>query len=401
MIESELIDGDARAETGEAELDVGFIPLSDPDITGAELAAVDGVLRSPRLSGGAVVAAFETAFATYLGRRYAVAVPSGTFALMLVLKAYGIGPGDEVIASPYSFRETAHAISLVGARPVFADVDYWSGTLVPEKAEARITPATKAILAANTNGHPAAWDGLRAVAERHGLKLLEDSTEAIGSRYKGALVGTFGDAAVFDFSQPFPITCGEGGIIVTDDVDVAVAARRHRAHRLDERSSVVVSGTPPFQATMSEISAALALTQLQRLDEILERRRSTEHLYYKHIKSFEGIKDPYMAPDVTEVNWFLYLVHLGNRFSRSSRDSIVEDLKVEQVEATGYCHPLHLQRHYFDLGYRRGDYLVSEKLADRAVALPFHAHLSEDQIQFIVETMKDASINVGAGAAIY
>lgn len=401
MIESELIDGDTRAETDEAELDVGFIPLSDPDITGAELAAVDGVLRSPRLSGGAVVAAFETAFAAYLGRRYAVAVPSGTFALMLVLKAYGIGPGDEVIATPYSFRETAHAISLVGARPVFADVDYWSGTLVPEKAEARITPATKAILAANTNGHPAAWDGLRAVAERHGLKLLEDSTEAIGSRYKGALVGTFGDASVFDFSQPFPITCGEGGIIVTDDVDVAVAARRHRAHRLDERSSVVVSGTPPFQATMSEISAALALTQLQRLDEILERRRSTEHLYYKHIKSFEGIKDPYMAPDVTEVNWFLYLVHLGNRFSRSSRDSIVEDLKVEQVEAAGYCHPLHLQRHYFDLGYRRGDYLVAEKLADRAVALPFHAHLSEDQIQFIVETMKDASINVGAGAAIY
>ncbi|TDU01250.1 hypothetical protein DFO45_0767 [Azorhizobium sp. AG788] len=401
MIESALIDGDTRAETDEAELDVGFIPLSDPDITGAELAAVDGVLRSPRLSGGAVVAAFETAFATYLGRRYAVAVPSGTFALMLVLKAYGIGPGDEVIASPYSFRETAHAISLVGARPVFADVDYWSGTLVPEKAEARITPATKAILAANTNGHPAAWDGLRAVAERHGLKLLEDSTEAIGSRYKGALVGTFGDASVFDFSQPFPITCGEGGIIVTDDVDVAVTARRHRAHRLDERSSVVVSGTPPFQATMSEISAALALTQLQRLDEILERRRSTEHLYYKHIKSFEGIKDPYMAPDVTEVNWFLYLVHLGNRFSRSSRDSIVEDLKVEQVEAAGYCHPLHLQRHYFDLGYRRGDCLVSEKLADRAVALPFHAHLSEDQIQFIVETMKDASINVGAGAAIY
>lgn len=401
MIESALIDGDTRAETDEAELDVGFIPLSDPDITGAELAAVDGVLRSPRLSGGAVVAAFETAFAAYLGRRYAVAVPSGTFALMLVLKAYGIGPGDEVIATPYSFRETAHAISLVGARPVFADVDYWSGTLVPEKAEARITPATKAILAANTNGHPAAWDGLRAVAERHGLKLLEDSTEAIGSRYKGALVGTFGDASVFDFSQPFPITCGEGGIIVTDDVDVAVAARRHRAHRLDERSSVVVSGTPPFQATMSEISAALALTQLQRLDEILERRRGTEHLYYKHIKSFEGIKDPYMAPDVTEVNWFLYLVHLGNRFSRSSRDSIVEDLKVEQVEAAGYCHPLHLQRHYFDLGYRRGDYLVSEKLADRAVALPFHAHLSEDQIQFIVETMKDASINVGAGAAIY
>ena len=132
-----------------------------------------------------------------------------------------------------------------------------------------------------------------------------------------------------------------------------------------------------------------------------KRRRLTEHLYYKHVQSFEGIKDPYVAPDVTEVNWFLYLVHLGTRFTRSSRDAIVEDLRVEEVEAAAYCNPLHLQRHYFELGYRRGDFKVTEKVADRAVALPFHKHLTEDQIAFIVATMKDASINVGAGAAIY
>ena len=237
--------------------------------------------------------------------------------------------------------------------------------------------------------------------KKHGLVLIEDSTEAIGSRYKGALVGTFGDAAVFDFSQPSALTCGEGGMIVTDDIDVAVALRRHRAHRLEERASVVVSSTPAYQAGMSSIAAALGLAQLRRIDEILERRRLTEHLYYKHMQSFEGIKPPYVGPDVTEVNWFLYVVHLGTRFSRSSRDAIVEDLRVEQVEAAAYCHPLHLQRHYFELGYRRGDYFVTEKVADRAVALPFHTHLTEDQIEFIVGTMKDASINVGAGAAIY
>ena len=111
---------------------------------------------------------------------------------------------------------------------------------------------------------------------------------------------------------------------------------------------------------------------MRRLDEILERRRLTEHLYDKHVQSFEGIKPPYIGPDVTEVNWFLYVVHLGTRFTRSSRDAIVEDLRVEQVEAAAYCNPLHLQRHYFDLGYRRGDYFVTEKVADRAVALPFH-----------------------------
>ncbi|MEP9366607.1 DegT/DnrJ/EryC1/StrS family aminotransferase [Xanthobacter sp. VNH20] len=394
---SEDLDDLDAAGDDETEL----IPLSDPDITLAEIEAVDNAMRAPRLSAGPGVAAFEDAFASYLGRKYAVAVPSGTIGLLLALKALGVGPGAEVIASSYSFRETAHAISLAGARPVFADIDYWAGTLAPEKAEAKITPQTRAIIAANTNGHPAAWEGLRALAERHGLALLEDSTEAIGSRYQGQPVGTFGDMSVFDFSQPSALTCGEGGMLVTDDIDLAVTVRRHRAHGLEERGSVVVGGSAPYQANMSDISAALGLAQLKRIDEILERRRLIEHLYYKHVASFEGIKDPYVGPDVSEVNWFLYLVHLGNRFSRSSRDAIVEDLRVEDVEAAGYCNPLHLQRHYLDMGYRRGDLLVTEKLADRAVALPFHTHLTEDQIEFIVATMKDASINVGAGAAIY
>lgn len=395
-------DGDEAIEAEPADSEeASFIPLSDPDMTVAEIAAVDAVLRSPRLSNGPVAEAFEAAFAGYVRRKYAVAVPSGTIGLLLALRAYGIGPGDEVIASAYSFRETAHAISLVGARPVFSDIDYWSGNLSPLKIEERITPGTRAILAGNNNGHPAAWSELRDIATRHDLILLEDSTEAIGSRYKDELVGSFGDIAVFDFSQPSLLTCGEGGMVVTDDIDLAVALRRHRSHRLNERSSVVVGAAAPYQAGISDVSAALGLAQLERIDEIVERRRLTEQLYARYVQSFEGIKPPYIAPDVTEVNWFLYLVHLGTRFTRSSRDAIIEDLRVEQVEATAYSHPLHLQRHYFDLGYRRGDLLVTEKIADRAVALPFHTHLTDGQIEFIVETMKDASINVGAGAAIY
>jgi len=379
----------------------GLIALSDPDITLAEIEAVDQIMRSARLSNGPVVEEFEQAFAAYVGRRYAIAVPSGTIGLLLALKACGIGPDQEVIASPYSFREATHAIAVAGATPIFADIDYWAGTLAPDKVEACITTNTRAIVASNNNGHPAAWTELRAIAKEHALLLIEDSTEAIGSRYKGELVGSFGDVAVFDFSQPSALTCGEGGMVLTDDVDIAVALRRLRSHRLEERASVVVSSTPPYQAVMSNIAAALGLAQLRRLDEILERRRLIEHLYYKYVQSFEGIKPPYVGPDVTEVNWFLYVVHLGTRFTRSSRDSIVEDLRLEQVEAAAYCNPLHLQRHYFERGHRRGDYFVTEKVADRAVALPFHTHLTEDQISFIVETMKEASINDGAGAAIY
>jgi dTDP-4-amino-4,6-dideoxygalactose transaminase len=383
------------------EVDDSVIALFDPDITTSELAAVDAVLRSPQLSHGPVAQAFETAFAAYVGRKYAVSVPSGTLGLLLTLVAYGIGQGDEVIASPYCFRETVQAISLAGATPVFADIEYWSGTISPAKAETKITGKTRAIIGSNTNGHPAPWAELRALAGKHNLILIEDSTEAIGSKYQGALVGSFGDSAVFDFSEPSPLTCGEGGMVVTDDIDVAVALRRHRAHRLEERASVVVSAAAPYQAGMSDLAAALGLAQLRRIEAILERRRYVEHLYYKYVKSFEGIKDPYIGPDVTEVNWFLYVVHLGTRFSRSSRDAIVDDLRVEKVMAAAYCAPLHLQRHYFDLGCRHGDYLVTEKVADRTVALPFHTHISENQIEFIVATMKDASINVGAGAAIY
>lgn len=380
---------------------VDFIPLSDPDVTTIELEAVGAVLRAPRISGGPVVEAFEAAFSTYLGRRHAVAVASGTIGVVIALQACGIGPGDEVITSAYSFRETAHAILLAGATPVFADIDYWSGAIVPEKVEERITSRTRAILAGNPNGHPAPWDELRDIAARHDLRLIEDSTEAIGSRYKDAPVGTFGDIAIFSFAQPSPLTCGEGGMIVTDDVDIAMGLRRRRSRKLNERASVVVASDAPYEASMSDLSAALGLAQLQRLDAILERRRLTEQLYAAHVQSFEGIKPPYVAPDVTDVNWFLYVVHLGTRFSRSSRDAIARDLGVERVEATAYCQPLHLQRRYFDLGYRRGDLKVTEKIADRAIALPFHTHLTEDHIAFIVETMKDASINVGAGATIY
>jgi len=394
-------DADQADGVADDGIDEGFIALSDPDITLAEIEAVDQIMRSARLSNGPVVEEFERAFAAYVGRRYAIAVPSGTIGLLIALKACGIGPGQEVIASPYSFREATHAISIVGATPVFADIDYWAGTILPEKVEPRITPNTRAIVAGNSNGHPAQWTELQAIAKKRGLLLIEDSTEAIGSRYKGELVGSFGDVAVFDFSQPSALTCGEGGMVVTDHVDIAVTLRRLRSHRLEERASVVVSSTPPYQAVMSNIAAALGLAQLRRLDEILERRRLIEHLYYKYVQSFEGIKPPYVGPDVTEVNWFLYVVHLGTRFTRSSRDSIVEDLRVEQVEAAAYCNPLHLQRHYFERGHRRGDYFVTEKVADRAVALPFHTHLTEDQISFIVETMKEASINDGAGAAIY
>jgi dTDP-4-amino-4,6-dideoxygalactose transaminase len=377
------------------------ITLSDPDITQAELQAVSDVLTTASISAGPVVRAFEAEFAARIGRRFAVAVPSGTIGMLLVLRAYDIGAGAEVIASPYGFRETAHAIALAGATPVFADIDYWAGTLVPAKVEAKITPQTRAIMVSNPNGHPAPWDEFRALAEQHNLHLLEDSTEAIGSRHHGICVGSFGDCAVFDFSQPSPIVCGEGGMVVTDDPNVAATLRRLAARKPEERGSVVIGGVAPLQAGMSDLAAALGLAQLRRLDIILAKRKQVALHYANTVRSFEGIKDPFIAPHADEVHWLLYVVHLGTRFTRSARDHIVDDLRTEDVEAAAYARPLHLQPRYFSAEARKGDLFVTEKVADRALALPFHTHLSAEQIAFIVGTMKDASINVGAGAAIY
>lgn len=379
----------------------GWIPLSDPDMSEAELAAVCEAICSPRLSAGPLVEAFESAFAAALGRRHAVAVASGTIGLMLALRAQGIDAGDEVIAAPFGWRGTAHAIALAGATPVFVDVDYWTGSLAPDKAAERIGPRTRAIVAANINGHPAAWEPLRALASKHGLLLIEDSTEAIGSRYAGRPVGSFGDIAVFDFSQPSALCCGEGGMLVTDDADAARRLRWLRDRAAHERASVTASAVLPLQAQMGDVTAALGLAQLRRLDAILERRKSVEAAYLQEIQSFEGIKPPYLAPEADEVHWFMMVVHLGTRFTRSSRNAIIEDLRTHQVEAAPYCEPLHAGRWYVERGARRGSFPVTEKLADRAIALPFHAHLTDDQVRFIVKTAKDASINVGAGSAIY
>lgn len=378
-----------------------WILFSDPDISQAELDAVQTVLVSPRLSMGAQVEAFEAAFAAHAGRRQAVAVASGTLGLACCLAAQGIGAGDEVVLSPYAWHQIGQVLPLLGIVPVFADIDYWSGTLSPASAAARIGPRTRAILAGNINGHPADWDALRALATAHGLLLLEDSTEAIGSRYRGRRVGGFGDCAIFDFSQPGPLCCGEGGMLVTDDDELAHRLRYHRARRRDERFSLVASLYPAWQSGMSEWVAALGRVQLERIGGILARRRQIEVWYYDHMKSFEGIKDPYVAPEADEVHWFQYVVHLGTRFTRSSRDAIVEDLRAGQVEAAAYCQPLHLQRYFIEHGARKGLCPVVEKVADRSLTLPFHGHLNEDQVAFIVQTAKDASINVGAGSAIY
>lgn len=379
----------------------GVLALSEPDAGEVEAELVAAALARPCWTAGPMAEHLERRFAESVGRRHGIAVASGTLGTWLALRALGIGPGDAVIASPYGWHQVAHAVTLAGARVVFADIDYWSGCLDPVRAEAQITPATKAVLAGNVNGHPAAWGPLRALAQRRGLALIEDSTEALGSVYRGRPVGSFGDVAVFDFSQPSALCCGEGGLLVTDDDALASELRYLRQRAPGDRHSVSVGARVPLQAAMGEPTAALAAAQLARLPEILARRKAVEAGYLDQLQSFEGIKPPYVAPDVECVHWMLFLVHLGKRFTASALAQIVEDLDAEDIESAIYSQPLHQQFHYRQQGWARGQFPLVERIADRALALPFHGRLTPDHLRFIVKTLKDSTVNVGAGAAIY
>ena len=392
---------EAPVDVPDLDLPDDWLLLSDPDLSEVELQLVQAAMGEPSLSAGTMVQHFEKNFAQWLGRKHAVAVASGTLGTWLALRVLGIGAGDEVIASPYGWHQVAHAVSLTGARVVFADINYWTGCLDPVRAAAKITPATKAILVGNVNGHPAAWKEFRALADEGGIKLIEDSTEAIASRYQGRMVGSFGDLAVFDFSQPAALCCGEGGMVVTDDDKLAMELRYLRSRSIRDRRSVSVGSRVPMQASISELTAALGAGQLARIDDILAKRKRVEGHYHEQMQSFEGIKPPYVADDVDAVHWMIYTVHLGKRFSVSTCEQIIDDMASQYIEAVLYCQPLHQQFHYISQGWQRGQFPLVERIADRAVALPFHAHLEADHVKFIVTTMKDSSVNVGAGAAIY
>lgn len=378
-----------------------YIPLTDPDYSEAEVAVLTGLLTRGGLGDGRMVRALEDAFAAYTGRAHAIAVTSGTMALLLTLKAYGIGPGDEVLCSPFGWHQAQQAVALSGATPVLVDIDYWQHTINPEKAAGLVTGKTRAMVAANVNGHPAHWDELTALARANDLILIEDSCEAIGSTYKGRMVGTFGDCAIFDFSEPGIIAAGEGGMIVTDDREIAHQLRYLRRREVEHRNTVVITRTVPWQVGMSGLSAALALVQLKRLPDILEKRRRVIAWYDLAMASFEGIKPPYRGPGAEVVNPMVYCVHLGTRFTASGRKAVLEDLDTQNIDASDFGQPLYTQQYYLERGASRGDYPVCQKTADRVLALPLHHKVTEDQIAFIVETLKDATVNTGAGAAIY
>lgn len=374
------------------------IPLSFPDITDLEIQAVVDTLRSGRLSIGPRQARFEEMVAERAGRRHGIAVSSGTCGLHLVLQALDLKPGDEVITTPFSFIASANCILFTGATPVFVDIDSRSLNMDPAKLEAAITPRTKAIIAVEVFGNPTHMDRIAQIAGAHEIPLIEDCCEGLGGVHKGRPVGGFGRAGVFGFYPNKQITTGEGGMIVTDDDKLAAMCRSLRNQGRGE-DAIPTSGSNRqgswlaherlgYNYRLDEMSCALGIAQMERLDEMLQRRREIAGLYMNKLMGFEDIILPNIE-DPETMSWFVFVVRLTDIFGHVERDRIITGLRRHDVGAANYFPCIHLQPFYREkFGFQKGQFPVSESISERTIALPFYNRMDETTIELVVQTLK-------------
>ena len=363
------------------------IPLSRPDFSEADIAAVAEALTNPGAAGGSRVEAFEQACARHAGREFGIAVSSGTAGLHCALLAAGIKAGDKVLTTPFSAIASTNSILYAGAIPVYVDIDPKTLNLDPAKIQCALTSDTQAILAVDVFGHPGGMAEVEQLARKHEIPLIEDACDGFGARWKTRAVGGFGRASVFSFSGSRPITTGEGGMIVTDDERLADLCRSLRDQGRD--------GTPwlahqrlGFSYRMPEMNAALGLAQLQRLDNILERRRAVAREYFERLMTSRYVILPTIEQD-TVVSWCAFVVRLNDLFEPGDRDQIIRMLRTEDVGCTNHFPPIHLQPHVANLANTRtGSFLVCEYVSQRTISLPFFTTMTSAQVAQVCKTLE-------------
>ena len=365
------------------------VPLSRPDITDADIDAVVDVMRTPHLSLGPKVPEFEAAMCDYTGARYATAVNSGTSALHLAVIALGIGAGDEVITSPFSFVASANCILFERATPIFADIDRRTLNLDPSAVERAITPRTKAILPVHVFGVPANMDAMLDIAKRHGLAVIEDSCEALGATWRGRACGTLGNAGTFAFYPNKQMTTGEGGMIITDDAELDGLAKSLRNQGRGTSGAWLQHERMGFNYRLADINCALGVSQLSRITEILEARRDVAATYKRHLGRLDGVELPVDTLDGAEISWFVYVIRL-RQADRAQRDAFMEHLRSRGVACANYFSPIHLQPYFQRMGHRPGEFPVTEAIADTTVALPFFNQLTESDIEYVASVVEEA-----------
>lgn len=365
----------------------GRINLSAPWIDERDEELVLEVLRSGWLSLGPTGPRFESMLADAVGAPHAAAVSSGTAGLHLCMRLAGVGPGDEVITSPYSFVASANCAIYEGATPVFADIDPHTYNLDPDAVEAAITPRTKALVAVDIFGYPAEYDALIPLCERHGIALVEDSCEALGATYKGAPLGSHGHPAVWAFYPNKQMTTGEGGAVTTADPEQHQLLVSLRNQGRLETSSWLQHGRLGFNYRLDDISAALGIGQLEKLDRILEARREVAGRYGELLAGVDV--EPPLADDDDHVrSWFVYVVKLPGGVDRGA---VMARLADEGIATAPYLPSIHLQSYMRErYGFAEGMLPVSEDCSARTMALPFHARLDRADQERVVEALRNA-----------
>lgn len=364
------------------------IGLSRPDITDAERQAVVAVLETPQLSLGPKLAEFENIFCKYIGTRFAAAVNSGTSGLHLCVRAMGIGHGDEVITTPFTFIASSNCILFEGAKPVFVDVDAQTWNIDVRRISAAITPKARGILPVDVFGLPADMDPIRALATKHHLRVIEDSCEALGATYKGRKAGTLGDVGVFGFYPNKQVTTGEGGMVVTDDETIHKLIVSMRNQGRGEDGAWLGHARLGYNFRLSDINCGLGIAQMNRVDEILANRSRVAGWYLERLHDESRIQLQRIPPEC-HISWFVMVAKLSDNYTRVDRDRLLERLRAQGIACSNYFTPVHLQPFMVEqFGYRPGDFPVCESLSDRTVALPFHGQLKEAEVACVCQAFR-------------
>ena len=372
------------------------IPLSSPSITNSERSAVLAVLETNTLSIGPCLSSFESEFKSFTRSTSAVAVNSGTSALHLAARSLGIGPGDEVITTPFSFVSSANCCLFEGAKPVFVDIDARTYNIDVSRIPAAVSRRTRAILPVHVFGRPCDMPAVVDAAAPKRLNVIEDACEAIGARINDRHVGTFGDIGVFAFYPNKQITTGEGGMVVTNRDDIGRFARSARNQGRGEGAAWLSHEQLGYNYRLSEMNCALGVAQMKRLPLILRKRAAAAELYTGLLSdSMPEVIPPASADPGTEISWFVYVVRLADDFSRSDRDSILQHLHASGIGCSNYFSPIHLQPFYRDqFGFAPGDFPITEFVAERTIALPFFTDIGVDQIVEVCRTLKQVMKSV-------
>jgi perosamine synthetase len=362
------------------------IPLSAPDLTGREEELVLEAMRSGILGLGPMADRFERAFAGFCGTRHAAAVSSGTSGLHLAVRLHGIGPGDEVVTTPISFVASANAVLFERGTPVFADVDERTFNLDPAAVEAAISPRTKAILAVHIFGYPAPIEAINDIAARHGLAVIEDAAEAVGARRRGARIGTHGNLAVFAFYPNKQMTTGEGGMVTTDDPGQHAQLKSLSNQGRSDTGDWLEHDRLGFNYRMDELSAAVGVGQMERLEEILAARAAVARRYDELLAGIDGVITPAPGIDGDERSWFVYVIRLDDALDRNA---VMAALQARGVACKPYLPAVHLQPFYRSLGHGEGECPMAEAIARSTLALPFHTRLPSGDQEYVAGAVRD------------